>query len=252
MPAFTVYASQNLGGTISCAAVVGGITRETWSQHKGGPAGISIGFRIAVCVPGVDRCFGSPEIVEILVEECRDQAVIRRHVHQCQRASIFGQRMPPLLRNLLDGLIEDLSWAGGGIEERDIRAILWSLSAVDASHRHYLVVGLRIFVAREHWRQLEEILPDTRDAERSYVLPLIRDSDGDSIHNWTTRCGLPFPRDRRPRDLELRRRRSVVCAQSDHGQSCCFTRGNAVSLGSTVRYRRKGVGAVGVEGRGSV
>src|ERR1700723_2492974 len=159
--------------------------------------------------------------------------------------------MPPLLRNLLDGLIEDLSWRGRGIEERHIRAILWSLCAVDASHRQHLVVGFRIFVAPEHWRWAEEILPNTRDAERSYVLPLKRDSDGDSIHNWTTRCGLPFPRDRRPRDLELRRRRSVVGAQSDHGQSCGFTRGNAVGLGLTVRYRRQGVGALGVEGRGA-
>src|SRR5580700_8287008 len=160
--------------------------------------------------------------------------------------------MPPLLRNLLDGLIEGLSWRGRGVEERDIRAILWSLCAVDASHRHHLIVGFRIFVAREHWRWVEEILINTRDAERSYVLPLIRDSDGDSIHNWTTWCGLPFPRNRRPGYLELRRRRSVVCAQGDHGQSCGFTRGNAVGLGLTVRYRREGVGALDVEGRGSV
>src|ERR1700733_7078033 len=149
MPAFTVYASQNLGGAISCAAMVGGIARETWSRNKGGPAGIRISFRIVVCVPSMDRCLGSPEIVAILVEECRNQAVIRRHVHQGQRASIFGQRMPPLLRNLLDGLIKDLSWRGRGIEERDISAILGPLCAVDASHRHHLVVGLRIFVARE-------------------------------------------------------------------------------------------------------
>src|ERR1035438_6755173 len=105
MPAFTVYASQNLGGAISCAAVVGGITRKTWSRDKGGKAGIRIGFRIAVCVTSMDRCFGSPEIVVILVEECRDQAVIHRHVHYRQSTSIFGQRMPPLLRNLLDRLI---------------------------------------------------------------------------------------------------------------------------------------------------
>jgi hypothetical protein len=45
--------------------------------------------------------------------------------------------------------------------------------------------------------------------------------------------------DRRPRYLELRRQRSVVCAQGDHGQSCGFTRGNAVGLGLTVRYRRE-------------
>src|ERR1700722_2768384 len=105
--------------------------------------------------------------------------------------------MPPLLGNLLDGLIKDLSWRGRGIEKRDIRAILWSLCAVDASYRHYLVVGFRIFMARERWRWVEEILIHARDAERSYVLPLIRDSDRDSIHNWTTGRGLPFPRNRR-------------------------------------------------------
>src|ERR1700722_12225413 len=157
MPAFTVYAPQNLGGAISCAAVVGGITRETWSRDKGDEAGIGLGFRIAVCVPSMDRCFGSPEIVVILVEECCDPAVIGRPVLQGQRANIFGQRTPPLLRNLLDGLIEDLSWRGRGIKERDIRAILWSLSAVDASHRHHLVVGFRIFVALERRRWVEEI-----------------------------------------------------------------------------------------------
>src|SRR5271170_3432393 len=187
MPAFTVYVSQNLGGAISCAAVVGGITRETRSRDKGGPVGIGISFRIVVSVPSMDRCLGAPEIVVILVEECRDQAIIHRHVHYCQRTSIFGQRMPPLLRNLLDGLIEDLSWRGRGIEERDIRAILWSLCAVDAPHRHHLVVGFRIFVAREPWRWVEEILPNTRDAERSYVLPLKPGSDRNSIHNRTAR-----------------------------------------------------------------
>src|SRR5271154_7246278 len=159
--------------------------------------------------------------------------------------------MPPLLCNLLDGLIEDLSWRGRGIEERDIRAILWSLCAVDAPHRHHLVVGFRIFVAREPWRWVEEILPNTRDAERSYVLPLKPGSDRNSIHNRTARRGLPFSLNRRPGYLELRRRRSVVCSQSDHGQSCGLARGNAVGLGLTVRYRREGGGALGVEGRGA-
>src|SRR5580698_11142710 len=175
MPVFTVCASQNLGRAIRCAAVVGGITGETWSRDKGDPTGIRISFRITICVPSMDRCFGAPEIVVVLVEECRDQAVIYRHVHYRERTSIFGQRMPPLLRNLLDGLIEDLGWRGRGIEERDIRAILWSLCAADVSHRHHLVVGFCIFVAREHWRWVEEILTNTRDAERSYVLPLKRD-----------------------------------------------------------------------------
>src|SRR5947207_10073 len=120
MSAFTVYASQSLCGAIGCAAVVGGITGETWCRDKGGKAGIRISFRIAVCVTSIDRCFGSPEVVVILVEECRDQAVIHRHVHYGQRTSIFSQRMPPLLCNLLDGLIEYLSWRGRGIIERDI------------------------------------------------------------------------------------------------------------------------------------
>src|ERR1700678_2770492 len=136
MPTFTVYTSQNLGCAIGYGAVVGGITRETRCRDKGGKARIRIGFRIAVCVASMDRCFGPPEIVVILVEEGRDQAVIHRHVQYGQRTSIFGQRMPPLLRNLLEGLIEDLGWRGRSIEERDIGAILWPFCAVEASHRH--------------------------------------------------------------------------------------------------------------------
>src|ERR1700727_3367890 len=249
MPAFTVYASQDLGCAIGCAAVVGGITRETWSCDKGDKAGIRIGLWITVCGASTDRCFGPPEIVEILVEERRDQAVIDRHVHQGQSLSIFGQRMPPFLCDLLNGLIEDLSWRGRRIEERDISAILWSLRTVDASHRHHLVVGFRVCAACEcRWR-IEGKITSTADAERSHVLPLKPDSDRSSIHNWTARCGLPFSWNRRPGYLELRRRRSVVCAQSDHGQGGGITRGNAVGLGLTVRYRREGLGALGGEGR---
>ena len=95
--------------------------------------------------------------------------------------------MPAFLCNLLNGLIEDLRWRGRRIEERDISAILWSLCAVDASHRHHFVVGFRVFVARERWWRIEEKITSTRDAERSYVLPLKCGSDRDSIHNWTTR-----------------------------------------------------------------
>src|ERR1700733_3613404 len=249
MLAFAVYASQNLGCAIGCAAVVGGITRETWSRDKGDKAGISIGLRITVCVAGMDRGFGPPEIVVILDEERRDQAVVHRHVHNGQSPSIFGQRMPPFLCDLLNGLIEDLSWRGRRIEERDISAILWSLRTVDASHRHHLFVGFRVCAACEcRWR-IEGKITSTADAERSHVLPLKPDSDRSSIHNWTARCGLPFSWNRRPGYLELRRRRSVVCAQSDHGQSCGITRGNAVGLGLTVGYRREGLGALDGEGR---
>src|ERR1039458_353794 len=235
MPAFTVYASQNLGCSVSCAAVVGGITRETRSRDKGDKAGISLGFRITVCVTSMDRCFGSPEIVVILVEERRDQAVIHRHVHDCQSTSILGQRMPLFLSNLPEGLIEGQSWRGRRIKERDISSILWSLCAVDASHRHHLVVGFRVLGARQRWWRIEEKLTSTRDTERSYVLPLKRDSDLDSIHNWTTRCSLPLSRNNRPGYLELWGRRSVVSTQSNHGQSCGFTRRNTVVLGLPVR-----------------
>src|ERR1700727_1186063 len=112
--------------------------------------------------------------------------------------------MPPFLCNLLNRLIEDLSWRGLRIEERDIRAILRSLCAVDASHRHHLVIGFRVFAAGARRRRIEQKLPGTGDAGPSYVFPLKRDSDRDSIHNWTTRCGLPFSRNRRPGYLELR------------------------------------------------
>src|ERR1700723_2745383 len=192
MAAFTVYAPQNLGGAISRASVVGGITRETWSRDKGDKAGIRLGLRITVCGAFMDRCFGPPEIVEILVEERRDQAVIHRHVHQGQSLSIFRQRMPPFLCNLLSGLIEGLGWRSRRIEERDIRAILWPRRTVDAPYRHHLVVGFRVCAACECWRRIEEKVTRTADAERSYVLPLKRDSDGDSIHNWTARCSQQF------------------------------------------------------------
>src|ERR1022692_1124622 len=132
--------------------------------------------------------------------------------------------MPTFLSNLLEGLIEDLSWRRRRIEERYICAILWSLCAVEAPDRHYLVVGFRVLVARQRWWRIEEKLTSTRDTERSYVLPLKRDSDLDSIHNWATRCSLPFSRNNRPGDLELWGRRSVVSTQSNHGQSCGFTR----------------------------
>jgi hypothetical protein len=66
MPTFTVYAFQNLGCAIRCAAVVGGITRETWSRDKGDKAWIRIGLSITVCFPIMDRRFGSPEIFIVL------------------------------------------------------------------------------------------------------------------------------------------------------------------------------------------
>src|SRR4029077_6150471 len=100
--------------------------------------------------------------------------------------------MPPFLRDLPDGLIEYLSWRRRRVEKCDIGAVLWSLSTVDASHRHHLVIGLRLFATRETWRGLEEKLTSTGDAERSYVLPLKRDSDRDSIYDRTTRGGLAF------------------------------------------------------------
>src|ERR1700734_3571932 len=185
MTAFPVYASQNLGRAIGCAAVVGGITRETWSRDKGDKAGISIGLRITVCITSMDRWFGPPEIVEILVEERRDQAVIHRHVHQGQSLSVFGQRMPPFLCNLLNGLIEDLGWRSRRIEERDIRAILWPLRTVDAPYRHHLVVGFRVCAACECWWRIEEKITSTAYAERSHVLPLKPDSDRNPIRNGT-------------------------------------------------------------------
>ena len=63
MPTFTVYTSQNRGCAISCAAVFGGITWETWSRGKGDDACIRMSFRITVFATSMDRCFGSPEIV---------------------------------------------------------------------------------------------------------------------------------------------------------------------------------------------
>src|SRR5581483_3841979 len=87
------------------------------------------------------------------------------------------------------------------------------------------------------------------DAEWSYILPLKRDSNCDSVHNWTARSGLPFARNRRPGYLELGGRRSVVSTQSHYGRSCGFTCGNAVGLGLAVRYCRQGTGELRVKGR---
>src|ERR1700722_14683151 len=149
MPTFPVGTFHNHGSAIGCAAMVGGIARETGSRDKGDEAGIRTGLRIPVSAPSMDRRFGSPEIVVILVEECRYQAVIHRHVYYSQSPSIFGERMPLFPSNLLDGLIEDLSWRGRRVEKRDIRAIWWSLGAVNAPYRHHFVVGFRVSVARE-------------------------------------------------------------------------------------------------------
>src|SRR5580698_8037993 len=120
MPTFTIYLSQNLSCATGCAAVVGGITRETWSRDKGDIAGIRVGPPIPVCVTSMDCCFGPPKIIVIFVEECCDEAVIHPHVHHGQGPSIFGKRMPALLCNLLDDLIEDLSRRGRRIEDRDV------------------------------------------------------------------------------------------------------------------------------------
>ena len=67
---------------------------------------------------------------------------------------------------------EYLVWRGHGIKVHDIGSILWPLSALGATDRHYLVVGFRVFVARECWRWIKEKITDTRDTERGYILPL--------------------------------------------------------------------------------
>src|SRR5262249_28974716 len=117
--------------------------------------------------------------------------------------SIIGQGTPSLLCDLTSGLIEGLSGRGRCEKERDVSPIFWSLCAVDASHGHYFVIDLRIFVACEPWWRPEEKVTSTGNAERSYILPFKCSSDRDSIHNWTARCGLPFSRNRRPGYFEL-------------------------------------------------
>src|SRR5205814_7850169 len=113
---------------------------------------------------------------------------------QRQSTSIFGQRTALLLGDLTGGLVKDQSWRGRGIEEHDIRTILWSRCAVDTSHCHHLVVGFRIGVARERRGRTQEKRAGTRYTERGNVLPLKGGSDSGSIHNGTTRCSLPLSR----------------------------------------------------------
>ena len=199
----------------------------------------------------MDRGFGTPEVVVVLVEECSDRAVAERHVDQGKSPCVLGQRMLPLLRDDLPcGLIEYLGWRGGRVVEHDISPILWPLHAVGARapYRLHLVVRLRLLVAVKRWRRTEEKLTCTGDTERGYVLPLKKDSDCDSIHDWTTRRSLIVARNGRPGYLGLRGRRAVVRTKSDHGQSCGVARRYAVILGLTVRYRSQRVCASGVEG----
>src|SRR5580704_6961892 len=117
----------------------------------------------------MDRGFGTPKVVAVLVEECSDRAVAERHVDQGKSPCVLGQRTPSVLRDDLPcSLIEYLGWRGGRIEEHDIGPILWPLCAVcaRAPYRLHFVVRFRVLVAVERWRPIEEKLTGTRDAER--------------------------------------------------------------------------------------
>src|ERR1035438_5526575 len=90
----------------------------------------------------------------------------------------------PLFPGYLAGsLVEHLSWRGGLVIEHDVGAIRGAFRAVDSADRHYLVVGLGIRVARERRWRTEQKFTRVGDAEWSYVLPLIGNSDCDPIHN---------------------------------------------------------------------
>src|SRR6202012_6032202 len=97
----------------------------------------------------MDRGFGTPKVVAVLLEECRDRAVADRHVDQGKSLCVLGQRMPPFLRDLPCSLIEYLGWRGGRVVVHDICPILWPFCAVGARapYRLHLVVGFRVLVA---------------------------------------------------------------------------------------------------------
>src|ERR1700676_2720944 len=69
LPSFAVKTSHDLGRPVACTAVIGGITREAWGRDEWGPAGITLGFRVAIRVACMDGRFGTPEIVVIFVQE---------------------------------------------------------------------------------------------------------------------------------------------------------------------------------------
>src|ERR1700758_3285703 len=160
----------------------------------------------------MNRGFGAPEVVVILVEEGSDRGIADRHVDQGESPCVLGQRTPPFLRDLPCGQIHYVGWRGGRVEEHDISPILWPLGTAGAGTPYclHLVVRFRVSVARKRWRRFKEKLTGTRDTEGSYVLPLKEGSDRDSIHDWTTRRSLIFARNDRSGYLELRGRRAVA------------------------------------------
>src|SRR5258708_1424736 len=177
----------------------------------------------------------TPKVVVILVKEGRHQAVAHRHIDQGQSAIGFGQRPSLLLCDLLGSLIEHLSWRSRGIEESDVCAILRPLCAVGAADCHYLVVGLRVFVAGQPRRRPEQKVASAGNPEWSYVLPMKTGSLRDSVDNWTTDCGLPVSSDCRAGDLEERRETDIPCADGVHGPSCGVAFPDAVQFRFAIR-----------------
>src|ERR1700733_6623123 len=249
MSSFAVETSHDRSCRIRGATVVRGIARETWSHDEWDEVRIGRGFGVAVRCTCMDRGLGAPEVVVVLIEECSDQAVADRHVDQGESPSVFRERTPLLLRHLPCGLIECLGRRGGRVVGRDIGPIWWPLRAVEASYCHHLVVRFRVFVAPKGWRGREEKLFRIPDTERSDVLPLKGDSGRDSIHDGTTRCGLPFAWNRGAGYLESRGRRAIVGAKSNQGIGCCLARRDAVTLCLAVWYQSQRLRASRVEHR---
>src|SRR5246127_315983 len=250
MPRLAVKTPQYLGCSVASATMVRRVAREAWRHDQRGVARIGIGLWVAVRIPCMDRGLRAPEVVVIFIEERRHQAVVDRHVDQRQSLGIFRQRMLLCRGNLPGSLVEHCGWRRHRVESRDIGAIRRPLFASNVTECHDLVVGFRVLVARKHRRWLKKKLINSRDAERSDILPVEKNSDSHAIYDWTTRCGLPFTWNSWPRNLELRHQGAVVRTQSNHGQSCGFTRGDAIVLGLAVRYLCERVRALETQHRG--
>ena len=96
------------------------------------------------------------------------------------------------------------------------------------------VVGPRVRVApQRRWRTKQKVTP-TLDAESGYVLPVKESSDRNAIHDRAAGSSLILTRNRGPRHLELRRRRSVVGTKRDHGGCCGIADCYASILGIAV------------------
>src|SRR5215472_16490307 len=80
VPALTIETAQNLGSSVTTAAVIRGVARKTRGENEWEKVGIAFRLRVSVCIAGTDCRLRTPEDVVVLVEERRHKAVTDRHV----------------------------------------------------------------------------------------------------------------------------------------------------------------------------